>query len=519
MTATRELVYGRNAVRELYRGPRAGARDLGHGARRFADPVARLGPASAGQARAAALRGGGHARPPGRRRLVRAVPLRRRLRARRGPSAPLLVCLDQVTDPHNLGAVVRSAEAVGATGVVVPAHGSARVTPRGLPRIGRGGRASAGGRRPEPRSLPRGRQAARPVGVRRRRRGDGRDVGRRPHGRRRARARRRGQGGAASRPPHVRRDRIRSRSPARSVRSTSRSLLPCSCTRPVASAPPAMADPTLYLFDGYNLLHAGAFVDRDELIDMLASFVAGRGVRGVVVFDGAGEERAIGPLRSASRLHADDVLERLAAENRTSELVCVVSSDHAVRWTSGQEVRKLASQRVPRRAPAGRAHRTRAAGRRRPGRRPARPRDARAARASATRGVETRKHPVRAAATGVLPGSPTPAAAPARADRSCSSRGKPLEPVGQVPVPASEQLHRRGEQDCPDDRRVDQDRGGEPDSHLLHVDDRHEGEDAEHEHHHDRGARDDTGRRLDPACDRVLRRRDRGRSTRGRGSG
>jgi len=42
---------------------------------------------------------------------------------------PLLVCLDQVTDPHNLGAVVRSAEGAGATGVVVPAHGAARVTP------------------------------------------------------------------------------------------------------------------------------------------------------------------------------------------------------------------------------------------------------------------------------------------------------------------------------------------------------------------------------------------------------
>ena len=41
---------------------------------------------------------------------------------------PLLVCLDQVTDPHNLGAVCRSAEGAGATGVIVPAHGSARVT-------------------------------------------------------------------------------------------------------------------------------------------------------------------------------------------------------------------------------------------------------------------------------------------------------------------------------------------------------------------------------------------------------
>ena len=42
---------------------------------------------------------------------------------------PLLACLDQVSDPRNLGAVCRSAEGAGATGVVVPAHGSARVTP------------------------------------------------------------------------------------------------------------------------------------------------------------------------------------------------------------------------------------------------------------------------------------------------------------------------------------------------------------------------------------------------------
>jgi 23S rRNA (guanosine2251-2'-O)-methyltransferase len=44
-----------------------------------------------------------------------------------GPS-PLLCCLDQVTDPRNLGAVVRSAAGAGATGVVLPAHGAAVVT-------------------------------------------------------------------------------------------------------------------------------------------------------------------------------------------------------------------------------------------------------------------------------------------------------------------------------------------------------------------------------------------------------
>ena len=42
---------------------------------------------------------------------------------------PLLAALDQVTDPRNLGAVIRTAEGAGATGVVVPAHGSAMVTP------------------------------------------------------------------------------------------------------------------------------------------------------------------------------------------------------------------------------------------------------------------------------------------------------------------------------------------------------------------------------------------------------
>jgi 23S rRNA (guanosine2251-2'-O)-methyltransferase len=42
--------------------------------------------------------------------------------------SPLLVCLDQVTDPHNLGAVCRTAEAAGASGVIVPTHHAARVT-------------------------------------------------------------------------------------------------------------------------------------------------------------------------------------------------------------------------------------------------------------------------------------------------------------------------------------------------------------------------------------------------------
>jgi predicted RNA-binding protein with PIN domain len=105
-----------------------------------------------------------------------------------------------------------------------------------------------------------------------------------------------------------------------------------------------VTDTTLYLFDGYNLFHAGGFSDRRELVDLLASFVAGSGGRGVLVFDGVGEDREVGPLEVRYAAHADDVLERLAAEHRTSELVCVVSSDAAVVRTSGQDVRKLSSR-------------------------------------------------------------------------------------------------------------------------------------------------------------------------------
>jgi predicted RNA-binding protein with PIN domain len=105
-----------------------------------------------------------------------------------------------------------------------------------------------------------------------------------------------------------------------------------------------VADPTLYLFDGYNLLHSGGFGDVRELADRLADFVAVRGARGVVVFDGVGVDAELGPLSVRYAAHADTLLERLAAEHRDREEVCLVSSDAAVRGTSGQEVRKLTSR-------------------------------------------------------------------------------------------------------------------------------------------------------------------------------
>jgi predicted RNA-binding protein with PIN domain len=104
-----------------------------------------------------------------------------------------------------------------------------------------------------------------------------------------------------------------------------------------------VAEPTFYLFDGYNVLHAGSFSDPRELVDQLASFVALKGARGVVVFDGVGEERTHGPLDVRYAPHADAILERLAADLRETERVCLVSSDLAVRGTSGQEVMKVTS--------------------------------------------------------------------------------------------------------------------------------------------------------------------------------
>jgi predicted RNA-binding protein with PIN domain len=100
----------------------------------------------------------------------------------------------------------------------------------------------------------------------------------------------------------------------------------------------------LYLFDGNNVLHAGSFRDRRELTDRLAGYVALQGARGVVVFDGLGEGATVGPLEVRFAEHADDLLERLAAEHRGTEPVTVVSSDRAVRTTAGQETRRVSAK-------------------------------------------------------------------------------------------------------------------------------------------------------------------------------
>ena len=126
----RELVYGRRPVYEALRGPRA-VLEL-HASERALRSERWLREQESPRARTAAERE--LAELAGTRDHQGVVALcepyayadAHDLAAR--PEC-LLVCLDGVTDPHNLGAVTRSAEGAGATGLVLPEHRSARVTP------------------------------------------------------------------------------------------------------------------------------------------------------------------------------------------------------------------------------------------------------------------------------------------------------------------------------------------------------------------------------------------------------
>jgi 23S rRNA (guanosine2251-2'-O)-methyltransferase len=57
------------------------------------------------------------------------VPLEGLCRPGRGAVAPFLLVAAGITDPRNLGALLRSAECAGVTGVVLPRHRSARLSP------------------------------------------------------------------------------------------------------------------------------------------------------------------------------------------------------------------------------------------------------------------------------------------------------------------------------------------------------------------------------------------------------
>ena len=124
---TRELVYGRNAARELYRGPRQVLETWVTERAATQIPWLDAGPRAQVKPERMLTEAAGTRDHQGV--VAWCEPFRYadayELAAR---EQPLLVCLDQVTDPHNLGAVARSADGAGATGIVVPAHGSVRVT-------------------------------------------------------------------------------------------------------------------------------------------------------------------------------------------------------------------------------------------------------------------------------------------------------------------------------------------------------------------------------------------------------
>ena len=122
------IVYGRNAVREALRGPRAVAQLWA--TPRAADEawIRDAGvPVSTEDGEALARRAGSHEHQGvcGEVAAYEYADADALLAA----EAPLIVALDEVQDPQNLGAICRTAECAGATGVVLPRRRAADVTP------------------------------------------------------------------------------------------------------------------------------------------------------------------------------------------------------------------------------------------------------------------------------------------------------------------------------------------------------------------------------------------------------
>jgi 23S rRNA (guanosine2251-2'-O)-methyltransferase len=127
--AVRELLLGgRRAIREIWvladaddRGPLQDLTDLAASLRVAVKPVSR-GKLD-GAARTEAPQGV----------IAFAAPLEEveldRLAQGTKASPPFLIAVDGVTDPGNLGALLRSAECAGATGVILPRHRAVHITP------------------------------------------------------------------------------------------------------------------------------------------------------------------------------------------------------------------------------------------------------------------------------------------------------------------------------------------------------------------------------------------------------
>ncbi|MFN2470339.1 MAG: 23S rRNA (guanosine(2251)-2'-O)-methyltransferase RlmB [Gaiellaceae bacterium] len=126
---TRDLVYGRRAVRELLRGPREVLEVWATERALAAEEWLRETPGVRVQLKPDRVLTAAADTRDHQGVVARAEPYRYAdAYELAGTPGALLVCLDRVSDPRNLGAVCRSAEGAGATGVVVPEHGSARVS-------------------------------------------------------------------------------------------------------------------------------------------------------------------------------------------------------------------------------------------------------------------------------------------------------------------------------------------------------------------------------------------------------
>lgn len=121
-----DAVYGRNPVRELLAAGRRAVREV-HALPKLArEPwLAGVEVREASRDRLARLAGTGDHQ--GVVAIADPYPYvePRELLERPGP----LVCLDGAQDPRNLGAIVRTAETVGAAGIAIPRRGSPGVTP------------------------------------------------------------------------------------------------------------------------------------------------------------------------------------------------------------------------------------------------------------------------------------------------------------------------------------------------------------------------------------------------------
>src|SRR5215211_8315128 len=120
------VVYGRQAVREALRGRRSVRRVWAteSAARALGTPGVPVELASPPEVEARA----GSSEHQGLCAEVEPYPYAGAAGLLSGPDA-LVVALDEVQDPHNLGAVCRIAECAGAAGVVIPERRAAQVTP------------------------------------------------------------------------------------------------------------------------------------------------------------------------------------------------------------------------------------------------------------------------------------------------------------------------------------------------------------------------------------------------------